>query len=102
MKIFFNYVKEHKKILILALLLAAINQIFSLLDPQIFRLIIDNYATKFNEIARDVFVRGIVLLLLASVGVALVSRIAKNFQDYYVNVISQKVGTSMYSDSAAL
>lgn len=99
MKIFFNYVKEHKKILILALLLAAINQIFSLLDPQIFRLIIDNYATKYGELARDVFVRGIILLLLASVGVALVSRIAKNFQDYYVNVISQKVGTSMYSDS---
>ncbi|MBS3149283.1 ABC transporter ATP-binding protein [Candidatus Woesearchaeota archaeon] len=99
MKVFLNYVKEHRKLLILALLLATINQVFSLLDPQIFRLIIDNYATKASDISRDVFIKGILLLLLGSIGVALVSRIAKNFQDYYVNVISQKVGTSMYSDS---
>jgi len=83
----------------LALLLAVINQVFSLLDPQITRLIIDNYATKVSEIPREVFLRGVGLLLLGFVGVALVSRIAKNFQDYYVNVITQKVGTEMYSDS---
>ena len=99
MKVFWNYIKEHKKILVLALILAAINQVFSLLDPQIFRLIIDNFATKANSLPRDEFFKGVSLLLLGSVGVALVSRIAKNFQDYYVNVISQKVGTSMYANS---
>jgi ATP-binding cassette subfamily B protein len=31
-------------------------------------------------------------------GVAFVSRVAKNFQDYYVNVIVQRVGAEMYSD----
>jgi len=31
-------------------------------------------------------------------GVAMVSRIAKNFQDYYVNVITQRLGARMYSD----
>lgn len=96
-----QYIKKHKRILIIALVLAAINQTFSLLDPQIFRLLIDNYATKATEIPRDIFIKGIVLLLLASVSIALISRIAKNFQDYYANVITQKVGTSMYSDSVA-
>ena len=99
MQFFWKHLKEYKKILFLALFLAAINQIFSLLDPQIFRLIIDNYATHANTLKRDVFIKGILLLLLASIGVALVSRIAKNFQDYYVNVITQKVGTSMYARS---
>jgi ATP-binding cassette subfamily B protein len=32
------------------------------------------------------------------VGVAFVSRVAKNFQDYFINVISQKLGARMYAD----
>jgi ATP-binding cassette, subfamily B, bacterial len=99
MKFIWKYVKKHRKMLTLALVLAVINQVFSLLDPQIFRLIVDNYATQANTMPRDVFIQGVVLLLLAAMGVALVSRIAKNFQDYYVNVITQKVGTEMYSNS---
>ncbi len=75
-----------------ALVLAAINQIFSLLDPLIFRHIIDSYATRYREYSSPQFIRGVGLLLAAAVGVALVSRIAKNFQDYFVNVITQKVG----------
>ena len=99
MVLFLKYIKKHKKVLFLALFLATINQVFSLLDPQITRLVIDNYATKVNEIPKEVFLKGVGLLLLGFVGVSLVSRIAKNFQDYYVSVITQKVGTEMYSDS---
>ncbi|MDO8467412.1 MAG: ABC transporter ATP-binding protein [Nanoarchaeota archaeon] len=99
MALYLKYLKKHKKLLFFALILATINQLFSLLDPQITRLIIDNYATKINEIPKDVFIKGVGLLLLGFIGVALVSRIAKNFQDYYVNVITQKVGTEMYSDA---
>lgn len=99
MTLLFRYVKEHKGVLFLALFLAAINQVFSLLDPQIFRMIIDDYAMKVREMPSEVFVRGVLLLLLASVGVSLVSRVAKSFQDYYVNVMTQRVGTKMYADS---
>jgi ATP-binding cassette, subfamily B, bacterial len=95
----FKHIKKQKNLLILALVLAAINQIFSLLDPQVFRLIIDNYATKASTIPRSVFIQGVLLLLLLAVSVALISRIAKNFQDYVVNMITQRVGTAMYSQS---
>ncbi len=81
-----------------ALLLAATNQIFSLLDPLIFRYVIDNYATRYHQYTQAQFVRGAGLLLLAAVGVAFVSRVAKNFQDYFVNVIVQRLGARMYSD----
>ncbi len=81
-----------------ALLLAATNQIFSLLDPLIFRHVIDSYATRYHQYTQGQFVRGAGLLLLAAVGVAFVSRVAKNFQDYFVNVIVQRLGASMYSD----
>ena len=101
MALYLNYIKKHKKILFFALVLATINQVFSLLDPQIYRLLIDNYATKVNELPVDIFLKGVGVLLLAFVGVALVSRIAKNIQDYYVNVITQKVGTEMYASGVS-
>lgn len=99
MELLFTELKKHKKILIGALLLATINQVFSLLDPQIFRIIIDNYATKAGELTSHEFITGVLLLLLAYMGIAFVSRTAKAFQDYYVNVITQRVGTNLYSQS---
>lgn len=98
MKLLFAYIKQYKKLILFALFLAAVNQIFSLLDPWIFRIVIDKYATKFQQYSTGEFFRGVGLLLLAAVGVAFVSRVAKNFQDYYVNVITQKLGAQIYSD----
>lgn len=98
MRLLFSYVRRYWGIVVLALVLAAINQIFSLLDPLIFRHIIDDYATKFREHTTREFFRGVGLLLAAAVGVAFVSRVAKNFQDYFVNVITQRVGVDLYSD----
>jgi len=99
MQFIFRYLKGYKKTLIGVLVLAAINQIFSLLDPQVFRLLVDNYASKVDELEKAEFFQGAGLLLLAFVGVALVSRIAKNFQDYYVNVITHRLGTKLYAES---
>src|SRR3546814_1883376 len=92
MKILYSYLKDHKWLLLLTLFLATINQVFSLLDPLIFRHVIDNYAMKFNELSSREFFNGVMLLLGAALGVALVSRIAKNFQDYFTNVIVQRTG----------
>ncbi len=98
MKILYPYLKNYWKLGVLALFLAAINQGFSLLDPLLFRYVIDNYATKFNELTKEQYIRGVGFLLCGTIGVAFVSRIAKNFQDYFVNVITQKLGAQMYSD----
>lgn len=83
----------------MTLFLAAVNQIFSLLDPQIFRMIIDRYVTQFSTFGVHEFVVGVGGLLLLSVGVAMVSRIAKNFQDYFVNVMTQNIGMRIYQKS---
>lgn len=98
MKLLLSYLKYYKWLIVLALLLAAINQIFSLIDPIILRYIIDDYATKFKQFSTAQFIRGVTLLLAMGVGAALVSRIAKNFQDYYINVITQKLGARIYTD----
>ncbi len=101
MKLLWSYIKQHRGILWGTLGLATVNQVFSLLDPQIFRLIVDNYVGHIHELPQATFLRGVLLLLGASVGVAFVSRVAKNFQDYYVNVITQRVGARLYAHSVA-
>ena len=102
MDILYRYLRPYWGLVALALGLAAINQIFSLLDPWIFRHIIDEYVTAPGSIKQKLgaagFMRGAGLLILAAMGVAMVSRVAKNFQDYFVNVVTQRLGAQMYAD----
>jgi ATP-binding cassette subfamily B protein len=98
MRLLYSYLRRYWGLVLLALGLAAVNQVFSLLDPLIFRHVIDEYATRYQEYTTEQFFRGVSLLLAAAVGVAFVSRVAKNFQDYFVNVITQRLGADLYSD----
>jgi ATP-binding cassette subfamily B protein len=98
MKLLYRYLQNYKGLVAIALVLATINQVFSLLDPLILRHVIDRYATRFQEYTTGEFFRGVSLLLGAAVGVAFVSRVAKNFQDYYINIITQRLGAQLYSD----
>jgi ATP-binding cassette subfamily B protein len=104
MKILYSYLRNYWPLLVLALGLAAVNQVFSLLDPYFFRQLVDHFTTKYPDISgvRLVsfwpFFWEAIPLVGIMLGVAMVSRIAKNFQDYYVNVITQRLGAKMYSD----
>jgi ATP-binding cassette, subfamily B, bacterial len=120
MKILLKYLKPYKWLVILTLFLAAVNIGFSLVDPIIFGKLINLAnvhqsipppASKFNwqdylfmkihytnANGRPEVLYGIVWLLLASISVAMISRIAKNFQDYFSNVIIQKFGAKVFTD----
>lgn len=98
MKTLYRYLRDYWLIVVAALVLAAINQVFSMMDPAILQRIIDRYATHANQFTTAQFIRGVCELLGLAVGAAFVSRVAKNFQDYYVNVITQQVGARIYSD----
>jgi ATP-binding cassette subfamily B protein len=98
MALLLRHLQKYWRLVLIALVLAAINQIFSLLDPLIFRYVIDRYATRFNEYTTAEFIRGVSGLLAAAVGVAFVSRVAKNFQDYFVNVVTQRTGAALYAE----
>lgn len=98
MDILYSYLRPYWKLIFVALFLAAINQIFSLLDPYIYRLVIDRYATNFNRFTESEYIAGILKFVGMAIGAAMVSRIAKNFQDYFISVITQRVGTRIYTD----
>jgi len=108
MKLLFRYLSQYKLLILLALLLAATNQTFSLFDPYIMgHYIIDPFAKSPHfkiengikiERSSAEFFRGILLGLGLLIGTAMVSRIAKAFQDYTVNVVIQKFGAKLYTD----
>ena len=119
MKILLKYLKPHKWLVVLTLVLAAINIGFSLLDPIIFGKLINlggyhqhtkpldwNSFLFINEsVTRSLggkvvtyTIYGVVWLLIASMTVAMISRIAKAFQDYFLNLITQKFGAKVFTD----
>lgn len=104
MKILMQYLKPYKWLVALALLLAAVNQTFSLFDPMIFGKLIDLFANHPHSAddgtsrTESQYISGVMFYLLLLVGTAMVSRIAKAFQDYTSNVIIQKFGAKIFTD----
>ncbi len=90
----------------LALLLASINQVFSLFDPMLVGKLIDGFANHPHTVDKagtqtrteHEFINGLLYYLVLLVGTAMISRIAKAFQDYFVNVIVQKFGATIFTD----
>ncbi|WP_109608970.1 ABC transporter ATP-binding protein [Mucilaginibacter oryzae] len=98
MNVLISYLKKHRWIVVLALFLAAMNIGFSLLDPWITGRIVDRVIERRDKLQYDAYLNQVLVLVGAAIGVAMVSRIAKNFQDYFTNIITQKVGAEMYAD----
>jgi ATP-binding cassette, subfamily B, bacterial len=106
MKLLLQYLKPYRWLIVLAIFLAAINQVFSLFDPLLIGKVIDKFANHPHSFdakgidPRDEggYINGVLLYLGLLVGTAMVSRIAKAFQDYFVNVIIQKFGAKIFTD----
>ena len=116
MKILFHYLKPLKWLVVFTLLMAAINIGFSLIDPILLGKLV-NLASEFQNKtnatgSKDFFwsyehvIRkgkpylqlGVFYILFFSISVAMVSRIAKAFQDYFLNLIIQKFGAKVFTD----
>src|SRR6201996_9372429 len=98
MKLLLSYLSKHRWVVGLALLMAAFNIGFSLLDPYITGHIVDQVIEKRASLNYDQYLHNVLVLVGLAIGVAMVSRIAKNFQDYFTNIITQKTGAQMYAD----
>ncbi len=117
MKILFKYLQPYKWLVILTLGLAGINIGFSLIDPILLGKMV-NLANEQQSVSSGKFNWsvffwnyewitkkgtpylhiGVFYILVFSISVAMVSRIAKNFQDYFLNVVIQKFGARVFTD----
>ncbi|GEL10047.1 ATP-binding cassette, subfamily B [Flavobacterium glycines] len=100
MKILYNYIKTHKTLLYIALFLATVNQCFSLYDSIIIGKLLNECGVGVANFSHNQgsFIKAVSGWLLLSLGAAMASRIAKNFQDYFTNIIIQRTGAQMYTD----
>lgn len=98
MKILWNYLKPNKWLIVLALSLAGIAQLLTLIDPLIFGKIIDDYATHPGNKTEDELVQGVVFWLVVAVAIALAARLAKSFQEYVTRLVVQKFGMQIFND----
>lgn len=98
MKILIQYLKPYTPLIALTLLLAAINQVFSMMDPWILGIIIDKLLDHHRDFEANAFTIQVLKYIGLAIGAAMVSRIAKNFQDYFLNTITLKLGAQIYTD----
>lgn len=103
MKILLKYLRPFKRTVFLVLFLAAVNIGFSLADPIVFGMLLDlgtDYSV--NPAKYQPFFWGfagpVLELLGLSIAVAMISRIAKNFQDYFLTLVTQKFGAKVFTD----
>lgn len=100
MKLLYNYLKKHKNLLFIALVMAALNICFSLSDSVITGKLMQDCGVgiakyKGNEMG---FIKAVGFWLGLSILIAMISRITKNFQDYFTNIVIQRTGAEMYTE----
>lgn len=87
-------------LLFFALIMAAINICFSLSDSIITGKLMQDCGVGLHKYAGNEmgFIKSLSFWLGLSLGAAMISRITKNFQDYFTNVVIQRTGAQMYTD----
>jgi ATP-binding cassette subfamily B protein len=100
MKLLYSYIIKHKMLLFFALIMASINICFSLSDSIITGKLMQDCGVGLHKYAGNPtgFIKSLSFWLGLSLGAAMVSRITKNFQDYFTNVVIQRTGAQMYTD----
>lgn len=98
MNTLWKYLRPQKTLIVWSLVLATVAQLLSLVDPVIFGKIIDNYATHPVVNTEKELVRGVLFWLMVAIGIALISRLAKAWQDYTTKLAVAKFGEQIFND----
>lgn len=92
------YLRRYWGLAVLALVFAAIHQLLQLVDPLIVRKVLDDYVLRHREYTSAQFLRGVGVLMLGAVLVAVVARMARSLQEYFIRVVTHRIGADLYSD----
>ena len=98
MQILWKYLRRQKWRVALALVLAAVAQLLSLVDPIIFGKIIDDYATSTGKLTEQQRINGVLFWLGIAIAIAISARIGRAFQEYFTRQAVQKFGMQIFND----
>lgn len=103
LRFLWSFVRPDRRTVFLILGLLVLNNGFSLVEPYLFKIVIDSYLTHIGDVVKfpttDIFVHGLVVVLLIWIGVAFISRVAKNFQDYFTTMVADRSGIRVFTHS---
>ncbi len=98
MKIIWKYLKPQRRLIAVALVLAGASQLLNLVDPLIFGKIIDDYALNTGALTENALLTGVLFWLGVAIAIALLSRVAKSFQEYFARLAVQKFGMQIFNE----
>jgi ATP-binding cassette, subfamily B, bacterial len=105
MQLLYKYLKGEWRSIVVLLTFTALGSLFSLAEPIPFQWIADQYLTlkngniSFNQQYTDTqFISGVGMILLLTIGLALMARLANSFAGYYQSMTIAKITLKMYTD----
>ncbi|MBV7533992.1 ABC transporter ATP-binding protein [Chitinophaga sp. sic0106] len=98
MKTLWKYLKPHKKLILLSLLLAGSAQLLNLLDPIIFGKIVDNYASNPGNLSEKELVSSVLYWLGIAIAIALLAKALKSLQEYLTRKTVAQFGMQIFND----
>jgi len=98
MSVLWKYLKPQRVLIVVALILAGISQLLSLVDPLIFGKIIDDYALNPSNSTEEALVKGVLFWLGVAISVAVLAQVTKAFQDYFTRLAVKKFGMQIFND----
>jgi ATP-binding cassette subfamily B protein len=98
MKLLWQYLKPHRRLVVFSLILAALAQLASLIDPVIFGQIIDRFTSPKKVYSGGQLINGILYWLLIALGIALLSKLFKSLQDYFTRKAVALFGMQVFND----
>jgi ATP-binding cassette subfamily B protein len=98
MSVLWKYLKPQRGLIVVALVLAGISQLLSLVDPLIFGKIIDDYALNPGNSTEEALIKGVLFWLGVAVSVAVLAQVTKAFQDYFTRLAVKKFGMQIFND----
>ena len=98
MKLLWKYLKPQKWLIMLALSLAGVSQLLTLVDPIIFGKIIDDYAVNPGNMTEEALINGVLFWLGIAIAIALLARLARALQDYLTRLAVHKFGMQVFND----
>lgn len=98
MRIIWKYLEPQRGLIAVALVLAGASQLLNLVDPLIFGKIIDDYALNTGALTEKALLTGVLFWLGVAIAIALLSRVAKSFQEYFSRLAVQKFGMQIFNE----
>ncbi len=98
MRTLWKYLKPHKSLIIISLMLAMTAQLLHLIDPVIFGKIIDQYASGDSSLTEKELVHGVLFWLTLAILIALLARFFKGLQDYLTRIAIARFGMDVFNE----